>query len=273
MKTSNSSQKALITFCLAVSILAMFPASSFAEETPDQRFIAMRAAFDQGDFAKSQQMGEALIKDKHLSPELFQLLGHTRYRLGDLGQAALWYKRSALFPPPVPEVRQNIAHLHDRTGNVSFPSNGFRDQLSARLARSQWMKLAIICGWVIVISLTLIALYVGNNGLRTLLLTSSTLALVIGVIALFGWNWHPSYQSIRALSLVTTPNTKAYTAASSTSGAVVELRVGSEVRKLEDRGQWCYVEIPTDTENRRGWVLNSVLSPLWAEDLGAAVLE
>lgn len=258
---------------LCALLLALSPSVTRAEETPDQRFSNMRAAFDKADFAKAQQLGEALLKDKMLSPELFQLMGHTRYRLGDLGQATLWYKRASFFPPPVPEVRQNLAHLHDRTGNVSFPSNGFRDQFSARLARSEWQRIAIICGWVIVLSLTLILLYIRSPALRTLLMTASTLALLIGGIAVMGWAWHPSFQSIQRLSLVTSPNTKAFTAASATSGAVVDLYVGSEVKMLEDRGHWCYVEFPTDTENRRGWVVSSVLTPLWTDDLGASILE
>ena len=112
------------------------------EASLDERFVSARNAFDKGEFAKAQYEAEAIMKDGSLSREVMELLGHARYRLGDLGRAALWYRRAALFPPPSPELRQNLAHIHERTGNISFPANGLLDQLSAWLTRAHWLRLA-----------------------------------------------------------------------------------------------------------------------------------
>jgi hypothetical protein len=93
-------------------------------------------------------------------------------------------------------------------------------------------------------------------------------AAVAGV----GWAAHPSYEKIANLAMVTAPGTKAYTAATVTSGTVSALPPGSEVRKLEERGAWSYVEIPanpqtaddsTERHPYRGWVQTSALTPCW----------
>ena len=207
-----------------------------------------------------------MLDSNHLSPQLLQLLGHVRYREGDLGRAALWYLRSSLFPPPTLETRQNLAHIHDRTGNLSFPSNGFQDQFAAHFTRSEWCIMAVICGWTVVLSLFIAFLLCRPGWLRTSLCTLATLAVISGTAGFLGWYWHPSYEKIRDLAIVTATDARAYTAASTTSGSVVQLPPGSEVRKLEDRGAWCYVEIPTDGEHRRGWVQNDALSPFWPAD-------
>ncbi len=63
--------------------------------------------------------------------------------------------------------------------------------------------------------------------------------------------------------IVTTPGTKAYTAASTTAGTIIDLPPGSQIRLLEKRGAWNYVEIPNATDNLRGWIEADTLTPLW----------
>ena len=113
-------------------LLLLCPMLAIAS-SPEERYDEVKTNFEKGDFTRAQYLGEAMLKDGQISPQLFQLLGHIRYRQGDLGRAALWYSRASLFPPPVQEVRQNITHIHERTGNVRFPANTFLDQFSSRL--------------------------------------------------------------------------------------------------------------------------------------------
>ena len=126
--------------------------------------------------------------------------------------------------------------------------------------------MAVICEWTVVFSLFIAFLLCRSGWLRTSLCTLTTLAVIVGSAGMLGWYWHPSYENVRDLAIVTASKASAYTAASTTSGSVIQLPPGSEVHKLEDRGAWCYVEIPTEGEHRRGWVQNEVLSPFWPAD-------
>src|SRR6188472_2690307 len=116
----------LSIFSIFLFHVQLWSATDSALET---RYKDLRDTFEKGNYEQARNLGEKLVEDRHLSPELFQILGHTNYRLGDLGQATLWYKRASIIPPPSTEIRQNLAHIHDRTGNLSFPSNSLRDQI------------------------------------------------------------------------------------------------------------------------------------------------
>ena len=96
----------------------------------------------------------------------------------------------------------------------------------------------------------------------------AVLASVVAVIAGLGWYWHPSFEKIERLAYVTTPETKAFTAATVTSGSVSALPPGSSVRILEDRNLWSYVEIPAEGDYRRGWVQTAALTRFWPYDPG-----
>jgi tetratricopeptide (TPR) repeat protein len=258
-------------------LTAVLPAIFFtttalsAESSPQARYSEARAAFEKGDFGKAQYLCEALVNEQHLAPALFQLLGNTRYRLGDLGRAALYYQRAAMFPPPSAETRQNLAHIHERTGNFFFHSNGLLDQFAARFTRSQWLAAAAAFGWVLTLCCLIAFLFLRAGNLRAMLLTAAVLALTGEALCVLGWMWHPSFEKFRDLAVVTSKETRAYSAASTTSSSLVQLPPGSQVRRIENRGTWCYVEFHTENPspgrgNLRGWVQTESTTPLWPYD-------
>jgi len=258
----------IAVFLVFVSLCRAVPAAESIDA--DAQFGEAKEAFEKGDYRKVVALCNSIITDgKKLSPALFQLLGNTRYRQGDLGRAVLWYRRAALFPPPNAETRQNLSHLHDRTGNLSFPGNSLGDQVVAYLTRTQWLAIAVFCGWAFVILVVLAFLLVRRGDLRVFLITVAVLMLIFSVASWAGWSNRPSYEKIKDLAFVTGTGVSAYTAASVTSsGTVIQLPPGSEVRKLNDSGAWCYVEIPKshpDGDKLRGWVQKDALSDFWPD--------
>jgi hypothetical protein len=262
---------------MTMAVLALFLcAISAGAASPEERYAEVRETFEKSDFTGAESLAETMLKDGLLSPQLFQLLGHIRYRQGDLGGASLWYTRASLFPPPVPEIRQNITYIHERTGNLRFAANTLLDQFAARLSRSEWARMGIVSAWVLIFSVA-ICLLMRSFALRTVLVLVAVIAAGSAAVAGIGWAAHPSYKKIANLAMVTAPGTKAYTAATVTSGTVSALPPGSEVRKLEERGAWCYVEIPanpqtaddsTERHPYRGWVQSSALTSCWPYEAG-----
>jgi hypothetical protein len=258
-----------ISFLLVIMLLLHVPAWSAPESSPENLYKDLKASFEKADYEQARKLGEKLVEDNHLSPELFQILGHTYYRLGDYGQAALWYKRSSVIPPSSTEIRQNLAHIHDRTGNLSFPSNTLRDQISGKLSRTQWILIAVIGGWVFLFAGVWTLLFTRSISLRSWLILLQAIALLVAVGASLCWKWHPSYQRIQPLAVVTAKDVMLYTSATVTSGSVTKLPPGSEVHRLEDRGDWSYVEVHTEQQDtRRGWLKNSTFVPLWPYEAG-----
>lgn len=253
-------------FLLAAFVLAS-PALA-QEESAQTRYADAKGAFDKGDFQGARKMAEKMLAQGQLSREAFQLLGNAHYRLGHLGEASLFFRRANLFPPVEPEVRQNLAHIRDRTGHVSFPRSAFREQYAGFVGRTQWFITAVCAAWVAIGSFVLAIFLRRRSPLRVGLAFVRVLAVIVAVLAGLGLYWRPSFERIEKVAIVTVPDTKAYTAATVTAGTVSSLPPGSEIRRLEDRGIWSYVEIPGEDQNRRGWVQNAAFEPLWPYQRG-----
>ena len=76
---------------------------------------------------------------------------------------------------------------------------------------------------------------------------------------------------MRDLAVVTSKETRAYAGASTTSSSLVQLPPGSQVRRIEDRESWSYVEFhnenpPPGGRDIRGWVHTESITPLWPYD-------
>lgn len=234
---------------------------------PDAIYQKALALFQEGKFKEAQYHAESLVKDPAsaaLSPQLFELIGHARYRSGDLGRAALWYRRAELFTPRDAELRQNLRHLDDRLRFLSFQPKSPLHEWSLQLGQNAWAMLAAGGFWLVLLPLAWMTLTPRLRAPAGFVMAAGAGALIVGVTFLLV---RPaSEQRVRDLSLVTAKDIRAYTAAAVTSGTVIELPPGSAARVLEVRGAWSYCELPYQPQPLRGWVENSALTPLWPYD-------
>lgn len=252
----------ILPAALALLLALIVPAP--AQDDVQSQYEEAKADFEKGRFAAARTKAEKLLNQGHLSPELFHFLGNVSYRLEEPGMAALYYRRAALFPPVEPELRQNLAHIRDTSGNLSFPRNPFREQYAGFLSRTQWFYLLLGSMWAVLASVVLALFLQRGSALRLLLVFIRVLAVIVATFAAVGWFWRPTYENVSRLAIITQAGTKAFTAATVTAGSVTPLPQGSEIRRLEDRGLWSYVEIPgSNGEPLRGWVQNTAFTPLW----------
>jgi hypothetical protein len=231
-----------------------------------QRYDAIVKAVEAKDFDTSARLAEALLADGVLSPEVFELLGHSRYRKNDYGRATLWYRRAELFTPFVPELRQNIRHLREKFQTITFPARGPGTTFGLFLTRDQWTLLAAAGGWLVLAALALITALRTSNKKGWFIGLGITGGVLL-ITAVTGYLLRPSAEDrVRDRQIVTAKESKAYTAASITSGSVIDLPPGSEVRLVERRGAWSYIEIPGTPDPLRGWVETDRLATLWPWD-------
>jgi tetratricopeptide (TPR) repeat protein len=258
----------LSVVAIAFFLLLAVPSPAAAEATPaesaDDVYRQAVAELEKGNYAKAQYLAESLTKKTppHLSAEVFQIIGHARYRQGDMGRAALWYQRAQLLDSRDPELRQNLRHLHERTRYVSFHNRSPLRQASLFLSTNEWLILAAIGFWLAVLSAAW-RMHAPSRG-RSAALLASLLGLLLLIPASTFAALRPlGPERVRDISIVTQPDVNAYTHATVIGGTVMPLPPGSQVRILEKRGAWCYVEIPASPENLRGWVESAAITPLW----------
>ncbi len=241
----------------------IFTSAADAASPLQQRYDEVVAALEKKDFNRAQALTESIMGEGVLSPELFEIMGHTRYRQGDLGKAVLWYERASLFTPGVPEIRQNLRHLGDKLRYLQFIETDPAKKLGLLFMPNTWILIASGGGWLALLGIAG-ALVIPKKNLRVW----STVAACIGVLvlaaAITGMLIRPAgAELVKDRFIVTNKGAKSHTAASITAGTVIELPPGSALRLLEKRGAWSYVEIPSAPDNLRGWVESDILNPLW----------
>jgi BatD DUF11 like domain len=264
----QQSLKKLSLVIVALSCLSLVNAQTpaAAEASPDEVYRNAVAELEKGNFTKAQYLAESLTKKTppHLSAEVFQIIGHARYKQKDLGRAALWYQRAQLLDGRDPELRQNLQHVYDLTYYLSFNQDSPLKEASFRLTLNQWLMLAAAGFWMFCLPLAWRVL-TGRPTVWPFLVSALGLFILVPASA-FAAIRPPSEERVKDISIVNQPDISAYTAATFTSSTVISLPPGSQVRVLEKRGSWVYAEIPAKDVTLRGWVETGALTPLWIWD-------
>lgn len=262
-----ASAKTVATILLLSLVPSGLTAQTAPPKDPAQTYTKALAAFESGKFKEAQYHAESLVKDPataSLSPQLFELIGHARYRADDLGRAALWYRRAEFFTPRDPELRQNLRHLDDRVRFLSFQSQSPLHAWSLKLSQTEWLIAASIGFWLLLLPLSWIVI---SKKRPPLALFTSAVGGILLIAAGIVLAIRPTPQDrVQDIAVITAKDIRAHTAAATTAGSVIDLPPGSTTRILEVRGAWSYCEIPYQPAPLRGWVENSALTPLWPYD-------
>jgi hypothetical protein len=239
--------------------------ASAADASPDAVYQQAREALEKGKFTQAQYLGESLTKQQPpaLSSAVFTLIANARYRQEDLGRAALWYQRAQLLTPLNPEVRQNLRHLDEKVRFFHFTEDSPLAEWSLLLSKNTWIIAASAGVWLILLALMRCILAAKNTG-RTYALVFSIIGLLLLIPSATFAAIRPSPgDRVKDVMVVTARDVSAYTSATLTSGSVIDVPPGSQVRLLEKRGAWSYVEIPSNGEPVRGWIESATYTPLW----------
>lgn len=256
---------------LIAAMAVLTATASAADESPDEVYKQAREALDKGKFTQAQYLGESLTKRNPpaLSAAVFSLIGHARYRQEDLGRAGLWYQRAQLLEPGNPEVRQNLRHLDEKLRFFRFHEQSPLASWSLLLSKNTWIIAASAGVWLILLALLRCILRASRHtaiGVCALVVSSIGLLLFIPSAAFAAIRPEPG-QRVKDIVVITAKEVSAYTAATLTSGSVIDLPPGSQARLLEKRGAWSYIEIPSGDEHVRGWVESATFTPLWPWDM------
>jgi hypothetical protein len=260
------------TALLIAGFVALFCQHSATAAAPEERYGQIIDALQKKDYNRAQAGAESLLGEGMLSPELFEIMGHTRYRQGDQGRAVLWYERASLFTPRVPEIRQNLRHLDEKVRFLTFADASPLHSFGLLLQRNTWLIIASVGGWLLLIGAGIV-IASRSDSLRAWCMGALAVGCFLLPAGIAGAALRPNGEDrVKDVWIVTTPNCKAYTAASTTAGTVIDLPPGSQIRLLDKRGAWSYVEIPGIPDNLRGWIETDTLTSLWPSQWPVALV-
>lgn len=224
-------------------------------------FASAVASYDAGKYTEALTEFTELSKTG-LSAELAYNLGCTESKLGRPGAAALWFYRASLLDPMHREALQNIRYLKKREGILTF-DNGALADFSKFFRPSLLQAVMIGSAWIFVISLAVLLF------LRPKVMWPWVIALVvvvsIGITATVAWIVRNQQHKPEQISVMVEASVNALNAPATMADEVIPVTPGTQVKPLEERGDWTYIEMPVETSTR-GWVPTASLKPLWPFD-------
>lgn len=214
---------------------------------PESAFAKANADYVAGHFPEAIAGYESLVQNRQWNPTLFYDLGNAYFRKGDSGRAILNYERALALDPNHAEARANLQLVRDQARALELTPGwieshlGFltRDQFAWLAAAAFWGAAAIFCG-----------LYVARRRAVVWIFALVVLAMISGAAA-FAVCQLETGSAGADLAIVTKGNTQARLATAESSGTVLVLPPGSEIKILSTRGDWSYASLPNDL---RGWI-------------------
>ena len=229
--------------------------------SPDP-FVNAVTAYKAGSYEAARKDFLAIVDSGKISAAVAHNLGNVEFRMGNPGQAALWYRRALAIQPFSPETLQNLRTIRRQTAFLSFDPW----LLSRSYLKRDWViNGTILAAWASGMMIVWLAWLTPAPGRRWPLITALALLLPgLAAGATLTWRIKTDPAPLVSRQVISGDETMAYTAPAEASSSVIALPAGSEVVPLETRGNWIYCMIPGDEAvPLRGWVRQSELEPLW----------
>ncbi|MGC3988716.1 MAG: hypothetical protein QM796_03315 [Chthoniobacteraceae bacterium] len=236
--------------CLLVLLASML---CLRASSPDVEFSTANAAYTAGKFTEAKQGYETLIGNGDFAANLFYNLGNAEWRLHEAGRATLAYERALAIQPNAPEARANLAFVQKQTGSRLFPAKSWEVIFpSINLSTLAWALVLAI--WVALLSLLALWLRWMQDG------TWAGLAVVVALLAAayFGAAIVQGEKRMHS-AIVVAAKVDARYAPADNSPLADTLPAGSEVRILQNSGEWTYCLLPGEI---RAWLPTAAIESI-----------
>ena len=234
-------------FILIVAAALCFSVAAQARAQADATFAKANADFGAGNFAGAISGYESLVKNRQWNPSLFYDLGNAYFRTGDLGRAILNYERALALDPAQPEARANLQLVRGQARALELKSGWIEEHLGF-LSPAQYTWLGAIAFWVA--AAILCGLYFAQRRAVVWIFAFLLSAFLAVGAALVVYRLETG-RAGQDLAIITHKNIQARLATAETSGTVLVLPPGSEIKILSTRGDWLYADLPNDLQ---GWI-------------------
>jgi tetratricopeptide (TPR) repeat protein len=231
-------------YAAAICLLAA-SSPAFAQSAP--QFVKANQEYTAGDYKDAIKDYTALVDSGKWSANLFYNLGNAYFRIDDFGRSILNYERALALERHHPEARANLALVRDNAHALELTPNP-RERFLGFATAGEYVIVAAVALWF---GLFCIAKLVFSLRRSRSAIALAMLSLFIFAISILATYWIETGTNGQALAIVTGDDVRARLATADTSGSVLELPPGSEIKILRQRGDWIYAVLPNDL---RGWI-------------------
>jgi len=210
-------------------------------------FVKANESYSQGHFQEAIDGYQNLVRSGHRSANLFYDLGNAWFRFGNFGESILNYERALALDPHHPEAAANLRLVRDEARALALKRSALERYLEVGTS-TQYSIVASTAFWLALFALTHL-FYSRRRSAAVIVFIVFTIAVFAGAVyALYSLETGSKGQ---ALAIVTGQNIEARLATADNASSVLALPPGSEIKILNQRGDWIYAALPN---HLRGWI-------------------
>lgn len=223
------------------------------------QFVRAQQAYDEGRVQEAITLYEHILSQGYYAHELFYNLGNAHYRSGDIGSAALNYRRAQYLKPRDEDTRYNLYYILQRAGAIHGAPSRF-ERLWFTLSRNEWMALAVALYWL---TAGLLAYATLTYNWRATVLRALAMGVALIALSVSGiWYWTSLER--RPEVVVLEPGQEALFGPLEGSTAHYAVPEGSIARVTGDSDIWYRIEVDGQT----GWIRKDVCEPVDLAQIG-----
>jgi hypothetical protein len=233
------------TFLSVLGATAVAAATLHGEQDP--AFAQANRDYAASDFRKAIDGYEQLVRAGEWSANLFYDLGNAWYRAGNDGKAILNYERALALEPHHPEAEANLGLVREHARALELRPSPIERSFSFATA-NQCAIAAAICLWIAAFAATA-SVFASRRSVKRI--TIFVGAAAVCVASAWAASVHEHGQHGQGLAIITADKVEARLATADTSGSVLALPPGSEIKIVSTRGNWIYAALPNE---QHGWI-------------------
>jgi hypothetical protein len=188
-----------------------------------------------------------------LSADTLYNIGNAAYRMGSVGEAALFYRRALSRDAGHAEARQNLRFIERKHGSITVERPAYQYAL-AKVPFDVWRGGFLLGGWILLLSfLVFFATRPGSpwrvSGVSGLIL--APLMISLGALGCYYYPNDAQFAPLATQAVIVGDKVVLHTDAARTSPEVIDAPPGSLAEIIYESGRWAYVGFAKKT---RGWV-------------------
>jgi tetratricopeptide (TPR) repeat protein len=212
-----------------------------------------KQAFDAAQYEKAAELWLGAGRFEDLSADTLYNIGNAAYRMGAVGQSALYYRRALVRDETHVEARQNLRFIERKVGSITVERPDYQYVL-AKLPLKFWRGGLYAGAWILLIGVLVFPATRRGASWRIFgvaALIVGPLVISAGMLGSYHYPDDAKFAPLERQAVIVGEGVVLHSDASRTSAEVIDAPPGSLAEVVHKSGGWAYVGFATQT---RGWV-------------------
>lgn len=245
-------------FSLIVTIFA-FAAFTFAQDLQKQA----TDAFTKGNYTKSAELLETLLRQKGESADLYYNLGNAYYKSDRIAEAILNYEKALLLSPGDDDIQHNLEIAKLKTVDKITPVGTFLlsdwlNTLESQMSSNGWARFGVGM-FLFFIAALFFYFFAGRIWVKKIAFFGGIFVLLVSIFANYAAFAQKQKLESQTQAIVFSSSVVAKSTPDASGTDLFLLHQGTKVTLKERVGDWTNVELE---DGNVGWIQNTSFQPI-----------